>query len=676
MGDSVDPESRTDRLARRVGVFREDQPDLVARSRELDLIQVLGRRAAEARSPSDLFATTFAALSTVEPLDFVAVAHELDDAPELLLYRGRPLGDGCVEALLATAAGLLDCTVDPIREQWCELPGFDPASARRDGLRRDEMTVLPLLRRGQPAAYVIMVPSSPSRVDRLPLWYTAVNQLTVHLDRVLGAREDDVNRFRSILDSMPQAVLVLDGHQRILQLNRAASALRHDLGLAEGVDGNAWFAHLGLEDRVEAVLEGQAEILRDEVSFRNERELNVTVTPLAGGEGPGRGLVLVLMDVGETRRLQRKLEQSERMSNLGQMISGVAHELNNPLSTILGYAQLLGTTVGDEQTNRRLKTLAEEAQRCRRIVESLLSFARRRDPERKMVPLNDVVLSVAGLMRYQLRVDDITLHTDLDPELPPLMGDRHELQQVLVNLVTNAKHAISETGRPGEIVLRTAVDPGGAIVLEVADSGTGVDESIRGKIFEPFFTSKADGQGTGLGLALVYGIVRSHGGSVNLLPDQKVGATFRVTLPPISRLAPAVERDAAPTAGTIVARILIVDDEITFARVIHEALTEDGHRVSLAEDGLTALERFRHEAFDLVICGMQIRGMDSVQLYHELMRIRPATGWRLLLTTGDAVNAEERQLRLEPGLVVLRKPFGLRSLRSAVRELLTARDQG
>jgi two-component system NtrC family sensor kinase len=410
---------------------------------------------------------------------------------------------------------------------------------------------------------------------------------------------------------------------------------------------------------------------------------SVTVSPLAARRRDERWMVLVLSDVTESRRLQQQLAHSEKMSSLGQMISGVAHELNNPLSSILGYAQLLRAGRQPEQLAKRVEVLGAEAERCRKIVQNLLSFARRRRPEREPLSLNEVIQGVHSLMGYQLRVDDIEVHTELSPDLPMLHGDRHELQQVMVNLLTNAQQAIQrQSGGGGEITLRTETADDGSIVVEVGDSGPGIPGPIRDKIFDPFFTTKGEGQGTGLGLSLVYGIVRSHGGEVEALPGRERGATFRITLPAgtgsrASRVdAEQSEERPADLLAPRPSRILIVDDEPSLARLICEALAEDGHRAECVGDGHQALRRLDEREYDLVISDIKMPGMGGERLYEEMQRRKPGVSRRLMLTTGDTVGEGPQQVVARTGLELLHKPFDVDHLRRVVRRRLAALSGG
>jgi two-component system NtrC family sensor kinase len=647
---------------------------LAARTQELSLIQSLGRMAAEAQTPSELFLATINTLQQGEELDLALVGHELDGSPELSAFLSRPFAGPCLQKIAARAGLLLGWAPDALPEpNQLHLDTFDEARGRRGEFLEEELVVLPILRQESNVACVMVLPARRPAEGGLRLLFSAANQLSLHLDRILSVREAEADRFRSILDSMPQAVVLADRHLRVVQHNRSAGTMFETLGLPLGGSLEETLERLNLLGLVDQVRLARAPLADGEVRTDGDRVLSVTVSPSRGPAGD-TGLVIVLTDVTEHRRMQEHLAHSDKMSSLGQMISGVTHELNNPLTSILGYAQLLGATSPDERTAERAKVLQREAQRCQKIVANLLSFARKRAPERKPLSLNEVAQSVLSLMGYQLRVDGIQVRTELSPLIPALRGDPHELQQVLVNLLTNAQQAIREAGEGGEIILRTLPTEHDSVVLEIEDSGPGIPESIRTKIFDPFFTTKAEGKGTGLGLALVYGIVESHGGTIEIPPVPGGGARFRINFPTTPRDesgVTGVPGDPVPLpvrAG----RVLIVDDEEPLARLICDALSEDGHEAVFVGDGREALTLLAEEEFDLVISDIKMPGMGGERLVKEIERDHPDVLRRLLLITGDTMGADSEQLISRTRLEVLRKPFDLADLRQRVQSRLTA----
>jgi len=502
----------------------------------------------------------------------------------------------------------------------------------------------------------------------LRLVYGTANQLVLHLDRILVARESEQGRFRTILDSLPQSVVVTDATLRVVLANAAGSRLL--AALPAGAGPLPPLGDLDLAPLVRGLAEGP-EGCTAEARLPDGRLLSLSLAPAFD-----RHVVLVATDVTEDRRIQERLAQSERLSSLGQMISGIAHELNNPLASVLGFTQLLARQAGEGKQAARLDLIHREARRCQRIVQNLLSFARQHEPERRPVSCNEVVQSVAALLHYQMNVDGVRLLPELDPALPSVLGDAHQLQQVLVNLLTNATHAIQDSGVGSLVRVRTEPTGAGGVRLLVQDDGPGVPEGIRSKIFDPFFTTKPAGRGTGLGLSLVYGIVTAHAGTIDVESQPGAGTTFRIELPPASGDAARAPEGAAEEGGAVApGRILVVDDEDALAHLVCEALLADGHHAEAAASGLEALARLRATEYDLVVSDVKMPDMGAQHLHREMERVRPGSSRRLILTSGDTVGRDTEAFARGAELDLLLKPFDLDDLRRLVRTRL-ARSRG
>src|SRR5206468_2414084 len=268
------------------------------------------------------------------------------------------------------------------------------------------------------------------------------------------------------------------------------------------------------------------------------------------GAATEQSIVVLVEDVTEQQALETQLVQSEKLAAVGQLGSGVAHELNNPLTSIAGLSEfLLEQKELGKKDRGHLQVIQEQAERAGRIVRNLLTFARKGTGERDLVDLNDVIRRTLSLTAYDLKLKDITVTRELSGALPEVLGDRHGLQQVVLNLVTNAAQAVTENprDRPREITVSTWFD--GQVHLRVADSGPGIPEHVLQNVFTPFFTTKEPGKGTGLGLSITYSIVESHGGQITLEPrSARGGAAFRVDLPPAP--ADAVRPELTPAHGT------------------------------------------------------------------------------------------------------------------------------
>jgi PAS domain S-box-containing protein len=379
----------------------------------------------------------------------------------------------------------------------------------------------------------------------------------------------------------------------------------------------------------------------------------------------------------ETRDIYHQLLQAEKMAALGQTVSGVAHELNNPLATILSWAERLSQRATLEEPVRRgLETILSESERAARIVRNLLTFARKRQTTRAMVDVNQVVRETIALRAYEQRVTNITVIDALAAGLPQVFADGHQVQQVLLNLMINAEQAMLATNGRGTLVVRTWHDADQeSVILEINDDGPGIPEDLQPKIFDPFFTTKEVGKGTGLGLTVAYAIVQEHGGRIRLESRPNAGASFYVELP-ISggKLPPApVTRRGLDKPGDAIAgaSILVVEDEAKLASAVVDALRDAGYLVQHAADGEEALSKVKADAFDLVICDLKMPRMDGMEFYRMLSAAAPGLAKRVIFVTGDVAGTDAEKFLQESGCRWLAKPFRLGDLLRAVREGLS-----
>jgi two-component system NtrC family sensor kinase len=374
----------------------------------------------------------------------------------------------------------------------------------------------------------------------------------------------------------------------------------------------------------------------------------------------------------QTRLVQERLLQSEKMSSVGQLVSGVAHELNNPLTGIMGFAQLLLLRELDETSRKQVETIYSEAERASKIVSNLLTFARRRRAQKEPANLNTLIERVLELRNYDLRVRNIDVELELDPSLPETMADTNQIQQVFLNIIINAEQAIRSAGGDGKLRISTRAD-NGAVAASFADTGPGMSEETLRRIFDPFFTTKDAGEGTGLGLTISYGIVEEHGGRIWAESPRGNGTTFHIELPlvagggaPRDERAPDGERGAPVGAK----RILVVDDEESIQNLLTGVLEMDGHTVTLASNGREALDRLGREEFDLVITDIKMPVMGGRDLFTKLRDEGNPLARRVIFITGDTVAPDTRRFLQGVENAVLAKPFRLRDVRETVTATL------
>ncbi len=406
--------------------------------------------------------------------------------------------------------------------------------------------------------------------------------------------------------------------------------------------------------------------------------VEVTATLHAVDNDGSRRLDAIVRDVSERRKLEdqgrdlsQQLGQAEKMAALGQTVSGVAHELNNPLATILTWAERLAARPVDADTRRGLETILGESERAAKIVRNLLTFARKRNTTRAQVDLNAIVRETLALRAYKQRISNVTIVDALARGLPQLFADPHQVKQVLLNLVINAEQAMLAAHGRGTLVARTWYDSTeDAVMLELNDDGPGVPEEVRTKIFDPFFTTKAVGKGTGLGLAVAYALVEEHGGRITVESASGAGASFIVSFPAATGMRQT--RPAAvpvPPAATG-SSVLVVEDEPALASAVADALTDAGYRVDRAGDGEEALERIAGKVYDLVVCDLKMPRLDGPSFYRILSKRKPALARHVLFVTGDVAGTEAERFLLESGCRWLLKPFRLNDLLRVASDVL------
>ena len=379
----------------------------------------------------------------------------------------------------------------------------------------------------------------------------------------------------------------------------------------------------------------------------------------------------------QTRMVQERLLQSEKMSSIGQLVSGVAHELNNPLTGIMGFAQLLLMRKDlDPAVTQQIQTIYQEADRAAKIVSNLLTFARRREARKEPANLNAMIERVLELRNYDLRVRNIDVVQELDPSLPDTMVDTNQLLQVFLNLIINAEQAMRSTledGAEGSLRITTRTSRPGIILASFEDSGPGMSEETLRRIFDPFYTTKNAGEGTGLGLTISYGIIEEHGGRIWAESHPGRGTTFFIELPVLAGAAPArVREDDGGMAPTAVdrRRILVVDDEEAIQQLLAGVLEMDGHDVAIANNGREALDRVGREPFDLIITDIKMPVMGGPDLYKRLRDEGNPLAQRVIFITGDTVAPDTRKFLQGIKNTVLSKPFRLRDVRESVASAL------
>ena len=372
----------------------------------------------------------------------------------------------------------------------------------------------------------------------------------------------------------------------------------------------------------------------------------------------------------ELARQREALYQREKLAALGSLLAGVAHELNNPLSVVVARAVLLEEQ-GDSATRAAAVKIRTAAERCARIVRTFLAMARQQQPERGPVAINDVVTAALDIAAYAVRTSGVEITLDLAPGIPLILADADQLHQVMLNLVINAQQSLQERPAPRRIRIRSGYDAASFDVhVSVADNGPGVPAHLRARIFDPYFTTKPIGIGTGVGLAVSLGIVEAHGGTLTLDCPAEGGVVFTMTLPAGGVDAAAVDTTAQPARLERQSAILIVDDEADIREALSEILIGAHHRVVTATSGHDALQRMASEHFDAILTDIRMPDLDGRALFQEIEKRWPGRANRVVFVTGDTLASALREFVSSSGRPVIEKPFMPSEVRRVIAELV------
>jgi PAS domain S-box-containing protein len=502
--------------------------------------------------------------------------------------------------------------------------------------------------------------------------------------RAEATLQENYEILQAVFEGVSDAIFVKDLQGRYVLINSVgAQAVSKSPEDVIGKDD----AELFTAESVGHILEHDRQVLTSGATRNYEETITVLGTPriFLSTKAPHRdqqgriiGIIGIARDITERKQTEEQfqrqrdaLSQSEKLATMGQLLAGVAHELNNPLSVVMGQAALLRQSIRNQHQRERAEKIVQSAERCARIVNNFLALARQRPPERYPVLVNEVAQEAVELLAYPLRVDSVDVVWELAEEVPVLWADRHQLHQVMVNLVANAHQAMREVAGLRRLTVVTGVSAApGRVWMEVRDTGPGVAEGLEARIFEPFFTTKPPGVGTGLGLSLCQGIVEGHGGRIGLVRREGPGAVFRVELPvedPEETAVPVVPEVPLAVRG---GRVLVVDDEPGIAGILAEVLQLDGHVVETVGDGEAALGKLALGGYELILSDIRMPELDGPSLYRELERRHPRLVHRMIFLTGDTLSPGTREFLEKTGAPCLSKPFALSDVRKIVQRVL------
>lgn len=485
----------------------------------------------------------------------------------------------------------------------------------------------------------------------------------------LNEIEKSEKRYRQIVESSHDAVVVTDNKFIIeffnLQLSKLTNYNPQELYgmdlrklLNSPVIKEDFFSadnHKNYQP-VEAVIVGKDRI---------RRRVEINGSRFSLGEEDDR-MIFFLKDVTEREEMKERLIHSERLSAIGELVSGVAHELNNPLTSVVGYSQLLLREIGDSRFKTEIKVIVDEALRASNIIRNLLTFARKYEPKMENVDINKLIDETLLLKSYDLKVNNIEVVKDFDNGIPNILIDPNRMKQVFLNIINNAEHAIKEVHKNGRISIVTRY-LSGKIKIEFSDNGQGIPSDYIGKIFEPFFTTKKEGRGTGLGLSICYGIIKEYGG--HIWAESKVGEGTSILIEIPAKLADIEERvknEARIDLNLVGKKGLLIDDELNIIDMLSRFFKLQGCYVEYAADGEKALKRLIENSFDFIVCDIKMPGIDGIEFYRMLKEKGFSEIDKIIFMTGDVMNPVTKDFLNSIKNPYLVKPFDFETLKKTL----------
>ena len=514
-----------------------------------------------------------------------------------------------------------------------------------------------------------------SLAEGIALQSGAVIERAQLFQQVKESREQERRRaheLETVVNTSSVYLVLLDKNMTVRWINRPASTLFRQE--PESLIGKSWYEGIPQSRRFkkfhERVLAGESIDLRDIRLQLSEipRFLDVNYRPLLSSGGEVTGLLMIFVDVTDRVIQDERLREASRLASIGELAAGVAHELNNPLTSVIGFAELLKDGDVPSSVKRDAQKILNGGLRAKKIVQNLLAFARKSGPQKTNVDLRHLVRTTLDLKSADLRSIQAEVITDFDPNLPEIFADQHQMQQVFLNLINNAEQAMA--GTEGDRILRIRLWKSSVeIRASFEDSGPGIPEDVSQKIFDPFFSTKEVGKGTGLGLSICYGILKEHDGRIWTERNARSGAIIHIALPLVSSATSGPTGLSQEIAHTSAARVLVVDDDSDIRELLDRSLSLEGYAVVQAADELEAKGEIESNSFDFIILDLKMPVLDGTGLYQWLDEQNSDLASKVIFITGDTIGPETSQFLPQAGKPILTKPFSATDLKEKMREV-------
>jgi signal transduction histidine kinase/CheY-like chemotaxis protein len=494
------------------------------------------------------------------------------------------------------------------------------------------------------------------------------------------------------INSSIDGILVVNGNGRnIFENKRSRELWGIPPGIEEANDPSVRLSYVmqklknpeQFKGQVQRLLAHPDENLQDEIELIDGTILERYSSSVLDKAGKFHGRIWIFHDVTERTRmenenlkLREKAEITSRLAAVGEMAAGIAHEINNPLTSIIGFAELLADKTDlPEDVKNDLKIISDGSHRVKEIVKRMLTFSRQTKPAKACININELIDATLDLRSYVLRTANINVVKRFDPTLHCVVADPGQMQQVFLNLIVNAEYSMKQAHGKGTLTITTE-KTGNDVRISVKDDGAGMNKDIKEKVFNPFFTTKGVDEGTGLGLAITRSIVMEHGGTVEVVSEPGEGATFIIILP-ISETSVAEQPETVTaiskqSCNDRSARILVVDDEEPIRMFISAALSRSGHFVETTADAGEALAKMDSNSYDVVLTDIRMPGMSGIELYENIKPRRPELAGRFIFITGDVSDNNTRMFLENNRLSYITKPFGSKALVQKVSDVLAS----
>jgi len=491
--------------------------------------------------------------------------------------------------------------------------------------------------------------------------------------------QESEEEYRLLTDNVSDVIFSLDNGGRLLFINQRIESItglnRNEFIGKQFLDLLTEKSRGKVRDRFQALFtEKEQGSCHLEVSLpagsSDETNFEIILVKFSDPSGKIR-YYGVARDMTERRRMQEQLIQTEKLSSLGEIISGVAHELNNPLTSIIGLSELILMEPGlNSEVKEELGEIRNEARRTSRIVQNFLTFSRKYHPEKTVCRINKIIESILEIRTYEIMVSHIKISKNLDPKLPLTMADPNQLRQVFLNIINNAIQALQAAQKNRILTISTKAREN-KIEISFGNTGPLIPRDILAKIFDPFFTTKEVGKGTGLGLSVSHGIITEHGGSICVQSKDGEGTQFIIEIPLENIPANSKKVEEEKTIWNLPGkRILVVDDEASILKFISMILESAGSTVDAAGSGDKALAYLVENDYDLVISDLRMPGIDGWKLFDWVKQNRPHIVKKLIFISGDIMNPDAQTFFKDSELLYLKKPFSIDDLKKIVETSL------